>query len=274
MANDSNVSAFESGRANLRETAKWMVSGIVGVAGLFVGASSVSQLGSMEIGCRFWLAVISLVIALGLCWIPFSRAISVLRSEVLSLGIFKTSGEGEFATAGKNIELLIKRDIPNELTLNQFIEQYESLRKTAFKNPNEDDAQRDVAALDDNYQRIRQACISELVGVRFDKLKDSIAFPGSVILLTFLIFSWAANPAKDAPKLLDKPYTEPLTATRLAKLKSLGAPPACLAPGTQLIAMATPEAGHEEALLIGRGCSPFKVMLSAGEIATADPIAK
>jgi hypothetical protein len=274
MAGDSPASGFETGRANLRDTAKWMVSGIVGVAGLFVGASSVSQLGGMEIGWRFWVAVVALLIALGLCWSPFSNAIAVLRSEVLSLRAFTQAKSGsDLATAAKNVESLVKPDLPNNLSLAEFVAQYDTLRKDAFDKAAPADAQRDVFAIDDKYQRVRQACISELVGVRFDKLKDSIRFPGSIVLLAFLVFGWAANPAKDAPKLLDKPYAEPLTPARLAKLKSLGAPPPCLAPGAQLLAVAVPEAGHQEALLSAPACSPYKVMLSAGEITQAEPIA-
>ena len=171
------------------------------------------------------------------------------------------------------MEALVKPDLPDRLSLAEFVSQYDTLRKDAFNKAAPVDAQRDVFAMDDKYQRIRQACISELVGVRFDELKNAIRFPGSLILLTFLVFGWAANPAKDAPKLLDKPYTEPLTTARVAKLNSLGASAVCLVPGAQLLAMGISEVGHQEALLIGPGCGPYKVMLSAGDIILAEPIA-
>lgn len=275
MASDAVASGFEAGRANLRDTAKWMVSGIVGVAGLFVGASSVSQLGGMEIGWRFCVAVVALVTALGLCWFPFAKAIAVLRSEVLSLRAFTDAQPGsDLATAAKNIELLVKPDLPNGFNLAEFVEKYDSLRKEAFDRAAPADAQRDVVAIDNKYQRIRQACISELVGVQFDKLSNSLRFPGSVILLAFLVFGWAANPAKDAPKLVDKPYAEPLTAARVAMLTTLGVPAACIGSGAQLLAIAVPEPGHQEALLTGPGCSSYKVMLSAGEVILVEAAAK
>ncbi len=58
---------FRAGRANLRETAKWLIAASAGAAGLIVGSSTFSQLGAMDLrDARLWIAALALVIAAGL----------------------------------------------------------------------------------------------------------------------------------------------------------------------------------------------------------------
>ena len=273
MAADGSSNSFKDGRANLRETAKWMVSGTLGAATLIVGSSTISQLGGMETNWRFWVAVASLITAAGLCWIPFARAVAVLRSEINSLQQFINATGGEFMEAADQVSAILGPRLKGR-ALRDFVRDFETLRQGAWiAAADQAAAEKAVAELDGIFQTCREACVSQLVAGRFDRLVAAIRFPGSVILATFLIFTWAANPPRDI-KLFAKPYAETLTPERLARLTAAGVPAACVAPGAQLIAVAAPDAGPQTAVLIPPAgarppCAPRKVILSAGAIVTA-----
>jgi hypothetical protein len=125
-----------------------------------------------------------------------------------------------------------------------------------------------VAPIDTAIQTCRQAYVSELVAIRFDRLVFSILFPGSLIFLVFLVFVWAANPPKVS--LLDKPYGERLTPDRIGELAAAGVSPACLTPGARLIVVsAAPDGGPETAVLVGpdtAACPPRTVAISRGRV--------
>jgi hypothetical protein len=265
-------SAFESGRANLRDTAKWMVSGIVGVAALIIGASTISQLGAMDlVGGRFWCAVIALLLAASLCWIPFARALAVLRSEVTSLNQFVTASAGEYKEAADRITEQLGSTFPGEKTLRDFVSTFRHARDAAWAAaPNKADAEKAVADLDSRFQIARDACISQLVAIRFERLVQAMKFPGILILISFLVFSWAANPPKGSIKVFDKPYLETLTPENISTLKAANLGAACYGSGVQLIMIAGPEAGPQTGVLTGPGCRPHKITLSAHRIVMID----
>jgi len=272
MAADGSANPFRDGRANLRDTARWMVSGAVGAATLIVGSSTISQLGSMEISCpRFWIAIGSLIAAAGLCWFPFIKAVDVLRSEVLTLRRFMDAQAGEFRQASDGVSGLLGV-LPQGTSMQDFVRDYPAERSAAWKAaPDLASAEKAVADLDGRIQTCLEACISQLVAIRFERLVKAIKFPGCVILLTFLLFTWAANPPKDAVKLFDKPYAEALTAERIARLKAANVDPACYGPGARLVAVAGAEAGPQTAILIPPrpdtpACPLRKATLSAGGI--------
>ena len=226
---DATGNPFKDGRANLRETAKWMISGAVGAATLIVGSSTISQLGAMDLDWRFAVAIVSLIVAAALCWVPFIRAVDVLRSEIFSLNQFIDATSGQLKDAADEVSTILGSQ-PEGGNMRAFLANFSTLRTVAWKGAVDDTAgQAAVRDLDSRKQLCLDACISQLVAVRFARLVDAIRFPGVVILLTFLLFTWAANPPKPAVKLFDQPYSEPLTPTRLDQLRAAGVNPACYA---------------------------------------------
>jgi hypothetical protein len=225
MAADATGNPFTEGRANLRETAKWMISGAVGAATLIVGSSTISQLGAMAMDWRFAVAIVALIVAAGLCWVPFIRAVDVLRSEIFALNQFVEAKSGDLKEAADEVSKILGRQ-PEGGDMRAFIANYPALRSAAWRKAADDTA--GLAAVQDLDSRMRiclDACISQLVAIRFGRLVDAIKFPGVVILLTFLLFTWAANPPKAIVKLFDQPYDEPLTPARLDQLKAAGVSP-------------------------------------------------
>jgi hypothetical protein len=275
MAADGASEPFAAGRANLRDTAKWMVSGIAGAATLIVGSSTISQLGALDPhGWRLWVALGTLIAAAGLCWVPFSRAVAVLRSELLTLEGFVGAPGGEFRKAADDVSSLMGASLEG-MSLRNFVLAYRTLRSKAWKDAKDQaSAEKAVAGLDSQYLACREACVSQLVAVRFDALVWALKYLGSVILLFFLAFTWTANPPKDV-KLLDKPYEAPLTDEDGARLSAAGVPAACYAPGARLVAVAAPPAGPQTAVLIPprpgiQGCAVRTVTVSRGRVVRVD----
>lgn len=253
MSAEGGSDAFRAGRTNLRETAKWMVAGIVGAATLIVGSSTTSRLGAMDPGsARFWVAVIALIVAVGLCWIPFTRAVNVLRSELLSLQAFAEAEEGELKDAADAVST-IPGATPGT-TLQDLARQYPALRSEAWsKAPDRDAATKAIAEVDERFNIFREACISALVAIRFDRLLAALKCLGAAILLSFLLFTWAANPATSAPqdlKLLDAPRAQVVSRAQAQELADAGIAAACSTPGTQLVAFAPAEGGALTAILV------------------------
>ncbi|HEX5264844.1 MAG TPA: hypothetical protein VFW13_15035 [Phenylobacterium sp.] len=267
---------FRDGRANLRETAKWMVSGAVGAATLIVGSSTISQLGGMEADTpRFWVAMLALILAASLCWFPFIFAINVLRSELYSLSQFTAATKGDFKAAIEDVSKILGK-LPEGVFVRDFVAQYPALRSKAWSS-SPDTATRDkaVADLENRFQMARELCISQLVEIRFSRLVNSIRFPGALIVVLFLVFTWAANPPKDAIKIYDKPLAEALTPERMARLKDAKVAPGCYGQGAQLVAIGAPDAGPQTAILTpppanAAACPPRKVTLSADRILKVD----
>jgi hypothetical protein len=265
---ENGSNPFESGRVNLRDTAKWMLSGIIGVAALIVGTSTISQLGTLELESpRLWCAVVALLVAAGLCWVPFEKAVAVLRSDVQSLHQYAEATCGEYKEAADEVAKHFGTSLPEGKNLREFVNDYAKVRERTWNAAQSNaDAEKAVAYIDGLYKTCRDACVAELVAVRFERLVQAIKFPGSVILLSFLLFSWAANPPKDAEKIFDKPYLEMLNGDDIAALKTAKLAGACYGPAAQLIVIAAPEAGPQTAILSGPGCPPHRITLSNGRI--------
>ena len=283
MAGEGSSSTFKDSRATLRDTAKWMTSGIFGIAALIVGSTTISQIGSMDpTTCRFRIAVGCLVVATGLCWIPFIKAVDVLRSDVLSLGQFATAGKGELNDAANAVEVILGETLPGEqpaqlVSMRAFSEAFYRIRRAAWDAAPDDKgaSEKAVAYIDDFRDTCRDACVTELVAVRFDKLITAIGLAGPAILLLFLIATWAANPAKDDSALAEKPYLEDLKPAQIASLTSGQIPPACLGTGARLVVLSTPEARLQTMVLVppekaASTCVPHKLIQADGKIVKID----
>ena len=128
MPADASGNSFQAGRANLRDTAKWIVSGSIGAATLIIGSSTISGLGTLPLGPRLFIAVAALLVAAGLCWFPFQQAIDVLRSEVLTLDQFTGAEAGvELKQSIDNLSTVLGV-LPEAKTLREFVNDYPAAR--------------------------------------------------------------------------------------------------------------------------------------------------
>ncbi|HEY1560595.1 MAG TPA: hypothetical protein VGF71_06875 [Caulobacteraceae bacterium] len=212
--------------------------------------------------------MVALLIAALLCLVPFLCAVAVLRSEVVNPDQMILAARGDWKRAAVNLSGQLGKTLPGGLGLTEFVRAYRDIRTKAWQTAGRGAAgARAVAPMDAAIQTCRQAYVSELVAIRFDRLVVSILFPGSLIFLAFLVFVWAANPPRVS--LLDKPYAERLTPDRIGELAAAGVSPACLAPGARLIVVSAPDAGPKSAVLAGpdaAACPPRSVTITRGRV--------
>jgi hypothetical protein len=269
MAGDAPNATFTAGRANLRETAKWMVSGSLAGATLIIGSSTFSQLGSLE-GWRLGLALVTLLAAVALCWAPFSRAVEVLRSDLLNLEDFaKADAPADLRAALAKVDAH-EQPLPEAISLAAFALTFDAIcdaAEAAAGTPRDKKAM--VDALIQRRGTYVQECASQLVVDRFDALRASIAFPGALIACLFVIFTFVANPPK--PDMMDKPYLVPVTTALAAQLETWGVASPCAGPDSQLLVTAELDHAPREALLIpaaadGGRCAVRKLKLAPDRI--------
>jgi hypothetical protein len=194
---------YNNARAAMRETAKWIVSGAAALIIFVVGASTVSSLGSMSSGqWRFWAAIGAAVAGLALCWWPFTKAIAVLRPQLMTLRNFVHPSDETFRKVRDSVNNVLASQLPPAYpTLQVFSAYYETQRRAAF------DPGSAVAA--DALARFKQArtihglglqmCLTEYMACRFVELIRSIKrWPGPAIVAAFIAFAYFANPPKEA----------------------------------------------------------------------------
>jgi len=210
MSDPDPAAPFAAARANIRDTAKWVMAATTGVTGLLVGSTAFSQLGAMDASNpRLWWAYWSLAIGAAMAWIVFTRAVAVLKSELMTLR--------EIMAAGKDRPLMVMareraaQKLEGQLpigTLQEFQAHFEALRATALSSPARGDhaaaiakakAGAELTALAPYQAICGQTCVTEFVMLRFDSLIAALIFPGVLALAAFLVFAWSANPGPPKP---------------------------------------------------------------------------
>jgi len=286
MAADAGpTQTFKDGRASLRETAKWLVSGIATAATLIGGSAVFSQLGSLPfLHPRFLFAIAAVFIATAFLWKPFKAAVQVLKSE--------TQGLREFIAAAEKAEQGPVQDEAERQKAEAFkrantklkglVKECDRLRQIIFADPNPTPApatakaQEQLEGLTPLELFCLETCSSTLVTVRFDALVDALWRFGGMSLIFFALFAWAANPPKDAAKTFDPPMDiSRVLALDGPTLKASGVEPACYGAGAALVAISGADPGAKTAILVPprptpKGCKLRKVELADNRIIRVD----
>jgi hypothetical protein len=284
MANDEKPSNsaqlnLSTARAGIRETAKWVVAASAGVVTLAIGGSSFSTLGSMDFGWRLALAGVSALVGAFLSWRPFSAAVDVLTIRMRALDDIPT--DPAFRTVVEKVNKILDRQNPPGLrTAKDVIQAYNDDRTAhyaAVESENNEAIKHAETALTGRLSRVNQLmelCSTEQLVEAFDNLMSRIKRFGPMIVIAFLCFAWAANPAKEASTDLSKPLPTAIawSAEDEAALIAAGFPKACMtAHHPQLVAVAQRAAMRTSAIAISEisdgACPPVRIdITSAGRL--------
>ncbi|HEV2865986.1 MAG TPA: hypothetical protein VGX37_05685 [Allosphingosinicella sp.] len=200
MADDSAPAAPMSAAAvSLRDTAKWLVGGVVvTAAGVFTG-SSLTNFGSLEPATepiRFTLAIVGAALGFAaLAWI-LTAALAVLTLESVT---FRMLAESETSTAAADEE---RRKLAATIARkykHSFPMPANSLSElvAAIDGLPQDDPRR-AAAVTFNALVMPDAGFLH-VRTRFRRLTNVLIPATFIVALGFGLFAWAANPPDDAP---------------------------------------------------------------------------
>jgi hypothetical protein len=175
----------------LRETAKWIVSGIaVAVAGVIAG-TSLSNFGTLQIGgWRFFTAVSAIVVGLAWLAILFRSALRVIVPPRLTLQEV-ADRKGVCAHRGEQIECATK---PYFGMFSNTLVEFCALLMEPKTHDGSPFPQSRKDKLWEVERLTRSAADCELRRHLYDELIGSTYWVTPIIVLAFIVFAWASNP--------------------------------------------------------------------------------
>jgi hypothetical protein len=256
----------ESTGASLRDTAKWIVSGIaVATAGVIAGAS-LSSLGALGFDLRLLVAIAMAVIGYSSLGYLFAAALAVIVPRDYTL---RDIAEDRGRPAGwkERIEEKLKPLPGGFSTLIDFCDYADNPKIGSDGQPLSDDALRNFNLALRGVRATAKAVEHDL---QFRRLKRRTFVTTPFIAAAFIAYSWAANPAKeqDVPTMEKTIDMNPGDLPLLRKLYS--GTPACVTPTLQVIVLGEWPSGVQDVVTVpSPSCPPVRLRLDQGRISAA-----
>jgi hypothetical protein len=180
--------------ASLRDTAKWLVGGVVGTAAAVFAGASLTNIGSLvwpDDSARILAALLGAALAFASLGVLAWRALTVLSIHPISFAQLAEAREGEI----HDVAVQLRRDYPTRLpgNLDSF---------AAVKSKLDEENAKEAGAQDDKFMddaanflpRVAAEASFLRVHLQFENLKK-ILLPVSVgALVGFGAFAWGVNP--------------------------------------------------------------------------------
>ncbi|MBB3395022.1 MULTISPECIES: hypothetical protein [unclassified Rhizobium] len=195
-------------RSNIRDMARWLIVGLGAIVTFAIGGSSLTQLGSMGFGSRFWFATFSLVLGLAACVLPLVRAIDLMTMRIYARDEVFTNQR--FERARSEVERLILRDKLYEPyrkfgTLNDLFEEITAEIKDQMTR-GEDPDYTAYDAVEPNVRQAVEYALTQYTRDRFDALLSNMKWVLPIFGALILVFLILANPGKEDPNKQVPPF--------------------------------------------------------------------
>jgi len=177
---------YVAGTISLRDTAKWMVGGIIGAAVGVLAGSPLTGLGGLEIGDRLWIAVGSASAAFLLLGVLFWQALTVIAADTISVGEL-AEPNWRARRAAKAIQKHMRGQLPGGHAT--FVALYRAAEATVA-----DASDEPHAAMTRMLSAFKPRLGFEYRRYRFFLLRGWIAVLMPFVVIGVGIFAWAANP--------------------------------------------------------------------------------
>ncbi|MBN9257404.1 MULTISPECIES: hypothetical protein [unclassified Mesorhizobium] len=198
------VSAMSAATQSLRDTAKWMVGGVVGTAaGVFAG-SSLTSLGSLDPAAdrgRLALALIGLLVGFGGLAIVVVWAFRVLTVETRTFREFVGNAEKEFEQARETLLERYKSWFPEGIaSFKDYLSSVDAAHGRLKKGGNDDKDKALVAKAASDFAVFNANAGFTVVRNRFLSLRLALAVGTPIAIVGFGLFAWAVNPPPAKPR--------------------------------------------------------------------------
>jgi hypothetical protein len=265
---EERVSAIEkqveAAGISLRETAKWITSGVAVAAAGVIAGTSLSSLGALGVGWRLFAALSAGAVGiLGLGYL-FASALKVIVPPSLTLQDF-ADGRGISADWKEKIELRTKPLLTpfSRFSVNTLKDFCDYLR--APKNHDGSPlSTNETRSLNASRRLIGSTANSELRRLLFGRLTRKTFWVTPIIALAIFVFAWAATPAKEEvvptlEKVVDVNQDD------IALLgKALGAP-GCVDAKLDVIVLGEWRSGVQDVVTVPQpSCPPVRLRLDQG----------
>jgi hypothetical protein len=209
---DAPSDPFAAAKANLRDTIKWLAAAIAGIAGIAIGSSPLTSLGSLPpTGASLWIALAALAAAL-LC---FAKGVAIVLD--LLIGDVFYLEEARDDEAMKKLVQDRRRDLlpPTFATLTDILDARETAATAMWNHratptaPAFVDAKARFEALIPTLSKLTSLLHLERFRGRVRDARRPLfgfTFVGALALATF---AWTANPPKPAPAAATTPANAP-----------------------------------------------------------------
>lgn len=254
----------KAGVATLRETVKWTVGGLAAVAAAVIAGSPLTGLGSLGWGWRIGFAVAGASAGFAALGYVVWTSIDVLAARRLTFqGLVD---EKALPPARQHrLERNLADMFPGRMVSFKAIgEERARLRGeiAVAKRPRLNQLEKDLETL-------RLHSIELFDTFDFDEIRDRFltlrrrSFAAAVLMIaSFGVFAWAANPGKDSEPWLAEPYVHFLTprADELARLHGKLSD-ACLRVPLHVLVLREHASGLQDGVMLAPDCPPTRVVL-------------
>jgi hypothetical protein len=226
MSDQDENKPYVDAIANLRDTAKWIISSSAALGALILGGTSLNGLGALDPGLRLFLAVASSLISIVLVGLIMILAVRVISSTTgISFGDLVT--DRRYCRHRQYIENYVLVSLQPEF------QTFARLRNAFDAGRAALPAGADAFLVCQRYVMLTLTIAKWLeVGYRFRTMM--IGFVASLVPILICVygFIWAANPPKEIGKDLERPLVEAVAFPdeQLATLKAAGFALNCLRP--------------------------------------------
>ena len=202
---------FAGASANLRETAKWLVGGVVATSVGVLAGSPLTKLGTLEPGQRLYLALGGAAVTLVLLGLLLWVGLSVIVTESVSLDRLAAL-RGWEGLRVRRVAARFKGRWPGGASnIAGVLSQSKALFEAAEgKGPN-DPAMRELVAFQDDVDQLMREVAFEYKRDRLNELRGTLFVLAPVIVLAIAVYAWAANPPDDPKPLSSQPRLIALT---------------------------------------------------------------
>lgn len=282
MADPDPNQALISARANLKDTAKWIVSILGATIVLVIGGGLIAKIADLDFTQRVLAAGCLLALML-LCLIPLQAAIGIIAAKLESFQNIATSPE--YAPTREIVNRwLAQVDIGKLATIegryHEFVEQTRIVNKPAKSHAEKEDRKNANDALDELQPRINDAiefANTEYLRLKFDRMifrtKAVLPLLAIVLALFFVLIHTDDRTEKQLanPVLLQVSWNAEVEAA----MKKAGLDEKCFVPERPQLLQVSEKSGLRAGVLaiprqLGAGCPAVRVIVSNSDGVSAD----
>src|SRR5262249_49875939 len=194
--------------ANLRETAKWVLSSLAVIFALILGGSPLTSLGSIEPHIpRFWVGILGIFLALVSIGIMFWSCVVVLMSRTIDFDELATSNG--FKKIRESLDKHLKWNYPPNLgSLKEIYERFATNQKKwrSARQEEQQLADAELQQLEPIVEIILRQGAFEQVRRQFRLMCLIVCVMSIPATIGTILYAWAANPGKDSAKDVEHPF--------------------------------------------------------------------
>jgi hypothetical protein len=219
---DAPENQYLAGIANLRETTKWLVGGILTAAVGVLAGGPLTGLGALDIGPRLIAALAAAATALLILGYLLWKALGLVAADTISVADLADAMKGPNAAATHRVQTRLAGELP--YGCNTFDELVAKSKEITADRSDGSDAR--YKALQKEIDALNPRLGFEYRREHFLRLRDSLFRFMPIAIVAVGIFAWAANPP---PRriLSEKPTPTTISLTR-QQAAALELEPGCL----------------------------------------------